>query len=149
MSSAANSNPRNRVVVDKASSSSNASYEAPEDEAGVPREPINSRANTLAISEGEGALGREATWDDFPNGRWGDARSPGKLIVICSVVKVILRLVKPAARICCELFHELCFARDRSSCDFWLAFSLRSWTRLPVSGPPKDTIFAVFASRHL
>jgi methylenetetrahydrofolate reductase (NADPH) len=31
---------------------------------------------TLAISEGEGALGREATWDDFPNGRFGDARSP-------------------------------------------------------------------------
>src|ERR1700677_3684200 len=21
-------------------------------------------------------VGREATWDDFPNGRWGDARSP-------------------------------------------------------------------------
>jgi methylenetetrahydrofolate reductase (NADPH) len=31
---------------------------------------------TLAISEGEGTLGREATWDDFPNGRFGDARSP-------------------------------------------------------------------------
>lgn len=30
----------------------------------------------LAISEGEGTLGREATWDDFPNGRFGDARSP-------------------------------------------------------------------------
>ena len=30
----------------------------------------------LAISEGEGSLGREATWDDFPNGRFGDARSP-------------------------------------------------------------------------
>lgn len=37
---------------------------------------INSRSNTLAISEGEGALGREATWDDFPNGRFGDSRSP-------------------------------------------------------------------------
>ncbi|KAI5812548.1 methylenetetrahydrofolate reductase-domain-containing protein [Pyronema omphalodes] len=33
-------------------------------------------AVTLAISEGEGTLGREATWDDFPNGRFGDARSP-------------------------------------------------------------------------
>ncbi|KAI5854378.1 methylenetetrahydrofolate reductase-domain-containing protein [Tricharina praecox] len=31
---------------------------------------------TLTISEGEGTLGREATWDDFPNGRFGDARSP-------------------------------------------------------------------------
>lgn len=78
-SSMANSNPHNRVVVspERASStSSNHGYEAPDDQAGVPKEPINSRANTLAISEGEGTLGREATWDDFPNGRWGDARSP-------------------------------------------------------------------------
>lgn len=30
----------------------------------------------LAISTGEGTLGREATWDDFPNGRFGDSRSP-------------------------------------------------------------------------
>jgi methylenetetrahydrofolate reductase (NADPH) len=33
----------------------------------------------LAVSEGEGELGREANWDEFPNGRWGDARSPGYL----------------------------------------------------------------------
>ena len=33
-------------------------------------------STTLQISEGLGSLGREATWDDFPNGRWGDARSP-------------------------------------------------------------------------
>ncbi len=32
--------------------------------------------NNIAIAEGEGSLGREATWDDFPNGRFGDARSP-------------------------------------------------------------------------
>ncbi|KAK4949182.1 methylenetetrahydrofolate reductase 1 [Elasticomyces elasticus] len=74
--SSANSTPRNRIIVDHPSTSSNASYEAPVDEAGVPKDEINSRANTLAISEGEGTLGREATWDDFPNGRWGDARSP-------------------------------------------------------------------------
>ncbi len=79
-SSAANSNPHNRVVVDRPSTSSNPTFEAPEDEAGVPQEKINSRANTLAISEGEGSLGREATWDDYPNGRWGDARSPGELL---------------------------------------------------------------------
>lgn len=30
----------------------------------------------LAISTGEGSLGREANWDDFPNGRFGDSRSP-------------------------------------------------------------------------
>lgn len=35
-----------------------------------------SRATTLAITHGIGALGREATWDDYPNGRFGDARSP-------------------------------------------------------------------------
>ncbi|OCK97168.1 methylenetetrahydrofolate reductase 2 [Cenococcum geophilum 1.58] len=74
--SSVNSGPRNRVIITKSSKSSNASFEAPEDEAGVLKDPINTRANTLAISEGEGALGREATWDDFPNGRWGDARSP-------------------------------------------------------------------------
>nr|POE87405.1 methylenetetrahydrofolate reductase 1 [Quercus suber] len=76
-SSSKNSQPRNRVVISgKRASSTSSAYEAPDDEAGVPRDQINSRANTLAISEGEGTLGREATWDDFPNGRWGDARSP-------------------------------------------------------------------------
>lgn len=76
--SSVNSGPHNRVIISKpsASKSSNASFEAREDEAGVPKDAINTRANTLAISEGEGSLGREATWDDFPNGRWGDARSP-------------------------------------------------------------------------
>lgn len=73
--SSVNSDPHNRVVVDLVSSHSN--FEASADEAGIPKGKINTRANTLAISEGEGALGREATWDDYPNGRWGDARSPG------------------------------------------------------------------------
>jgi len=79
--SSANSGPHNRVVVANSRRTSQAStpYEAPEDEAGVPREKDQSRANALAISEGEGSLGREATWDDYPNGRWGDARSPGEL----------------------------------------------------------------------
>lgn len=81
-SSIANSQPRNRVIISRTreasthSNRSSANYEAYDDEAGVPKEKIISRANTLAISEGEGSLGREATWDDFPNGRWGDARSP-------------------------------------------------------------------------
>ncbi|KAL2157610.1 hypothetical protein VTH06DRAFT_5989 [Thermothelomyces fergusii] len=69
------SDPRDRVIVQERSAS-HPDWEATPLEAGVPAEPINSRANTLAISEGEGVLGREATWDDFPNGRWGDARSP-------------------------------------------------------------------------
>lgn len=72
-----NSSPHNRVIIPRPSvSKSSHSYETTETEAGIPKEPINTRANTLAISEGEGSLGREATWDDFPNGRWGDARSP-------------------------------------------------------------------------
>lgn len=69
------SDPRNRVIV-SGRAASHPDYEATALEAGVPAEPVNTRANTLAISEGEGVLGREATWDDFPNGRWGDARSP-------------------------------------------------------------------------
>ncbi|KAI0884488.1 MTHFR-domain-containing protein [Annulohypoxylon maeteangense] len=69
------SEPRNRVII-SGRSVSHPEYEATSAEASIPAEPINSRANTLAISEGEGVLGREATWDDFPNGRWGDARSP-------------------------------------------------------------------------
>ncbi|KAH3674560.1 hypothetical protein WICPIJ_009518 [Wickerhamomyces pijperi] len=44
---------------------------------------VNTSASTqskvqeiLAISTGTGTLGRDATWDDFPNGRFGDSRSP-------------------------------------------------------------------------
>ncbi|KAK3373824.1 methylenetetrahydrofolate reductase-domain-containing protein [Lasiosphaeria ovina] len=69
------SDPRNRVIV-LGRPASYPDYEATALEASIPAEPVNTRANTLAISEGEGVLGREATWDDFPNGRWGDARSP-------------------------------------------------------------------------
>jgi methylenetetrahydrofolate reductase (NADPH) len=69
------SDPRNRVIVSDRPAS-HPDYEATPLEASIPAGPVNSRANTLAISEGEGVLGREATWDDFPNGRWGDARSP-------------------------------------------------------------------------
>lgn len=34
------------------------------------------KKDIVAISSGEGSLGRDATWDDFPNGRFGDSRSP-------------------------------------------------------------------------
>jgi methylenetetrahydrofolate reductase (NADPH) len=30
----------------------------------------------ISISAGKGVLGKDATWDDFPNGRFGDSRSP-------------------------------------------------------------------------
>ncbi|GAQ08939.1 methylenetetrahydrofolate reductase 2 [Aspergillus lentulus] len=78
--SSVNSHPHNRVIVDRlqvpSDGSSRAStHEAPAASAGMPAMPPD-RNTTLQISEGQGALGREATWDDFPNGRWGDARSP-------------------------------------------------------------------------
>lgn len=76
--SSINSQPHNRVIVDRLSgkaSSQDSAHEALAYSAGLPAMPPN-RGTTLQISEGLGALGREATWDDFPNGRWGDARSP-------------------------------------------------------------------------
>jgi methylenetetrahydrofolate reductase (NADPH) len=73
--SSVHSDPRNRVIVNKLSGRRNSVYEALETDVGLPTDGPT-RAVALAISEGEGTLGREATWDDFPNGRWGDARSP-------------------------------------------------------------------------
>lgn len=76
--SSINSQPHNRVIVDRLSakvSSQDSAHEALANSAGFPALPPN-RGTTLQISEGLGSLGREATWDDFPNGRWGDARSP-------------------------------------------------------------------------
>ncbi|KAL1983651.1 hypothetical protein VTN96DRAFT_10150 [Rasamsonia emersonii] len=80
--SSINSQPYNRVIVDKLrvpsekSSGGSFSYETTALSAGVPAMNPPPRSTTLQISEGVGSLGREATWDDFPNGRWGDARSP-------------------------------------------------------------------------
>ncbi|KAI9847943.1 MAG: hypothetical protein M1837_001460 [Sclerophora amabilis] len=92
--SSLNSDPHNRVIVQNASSTS--TFERGADEAGIPKEKINSRATTLAISEGEGSLGREATWDDYPNGRWGDARSPGKYedVLMYSIWTPVTTLIK-------------------------------------------------------
>lgn len=56
------SDPHNHVIVDH---SPNRALEATGAEAALPAEQPNTRANTLAISEGEGALGREATWDEY------------------------------------------------------------------------------------
>ena len=68
----------NRVIRDRSRALSPGSiFEASEMDVSSPKGDAQpSRVTTLAISEGEGTLGREATWDDFPNGRWGDARSP-------------------------------------------------------------------------
>jgi methylenetetrahydrofolate reductase (NADPH) len=73
--SSVGSDPHNRVIITEPRDTLT-EFETTASEAGIHAEAVNTRANTLAISEGEGSLGREATWDDFPNGRWGDARSP-------------------------------------------------------------------------
>lgn len=85
-----NSQPHNRIIVDSLrfkdqqsrsrqpngdSSQNSESHQAPSDSAGIPAGPLN-RSNTLLVSEGQGALGREATWDDYVNGRWGPSSSP-------------------------------------------------------------------------
>ena len=41
-----------------------------------PRSHLASSPSSLATVHGTGPLSREATWDDYPNGRFGDARSP-------------------------------------------------------------------------
>lgn len=80
--SSLNSQPQNRLIVDQparpsgGSSRNSNAHEAPAMSAGFPALNPPHRSTTLQISEGLGSLGREATWDDFPNGRWGDARSP-------------------------------------------------------------------------
>jgi methylenetetrahydrofolate reductase (NADPH) len=72
------SDPHNRVIVDDIRNSINQSdMVASSAEAGKPPDPIASQGVSVAISEGQGDLGRQATWDEFPNGRFGDARSPG------------------------------------------------------------------------
>lgn len=79
-------NAHNRLIVSDLKSSSsisgggggdNAFLAVPEAEAGHSTDLDSQQTeDILAISTGEGALGREANWDDFPNGRFGDSRSP-------------------------------------------------------------------------
>ena len=42
----------------------------------LPLTPPVDHSINLSTSHGLGSQGREATWDDYPNGRFGDARSP-------------------------------------------------------------------------
>ncbi|KAI3406116.2 MET12 [Candida oxycetoniae] len=39
-------------------------------------EVLRNKKTLVDISRGKGALGKDATWDDFPNGRFGDSNSP-------------------------------------------------------------------------
>ncbi|KAF8468145.1 FAD-linked oxidoreductase-like protein [Kalaharituber pfeilii] len=67
--------PHNSVIIDDIRASLQ-----PHQTTTVPPPPPSTGtmppAPAISISEGEGSLGRLATWDDFPNGRFGDPRSP-------------------------------------------------------------------------
>jgi len=80
--SSVNAQPHNRVIMDRPSRSPQqprkppgaepsspviARHEAPDRGTGIPASDPT-RKHNLMISEGQGSLGREATWDDFPNG---------------------------------------------------------------------------------
>ena len=59
--SSVGSDPHNRIIV-SARTTSRPDFEATAREAGIQAETVNTRANTLAISEGEGSLGREVSF---------------------------------------------------------------------------------------
>lgn len=87
--SSVNAQPHNRVILDRAKSppvpedsedkalapSIATRHSVAEPGSGIPASKAT-RTQNLLISEGQGSLGREATWDDFPNGRWGPSHSP-------------------------------------------------------------------------
>lgn len=88
--SSINAQPHNRVITDNYTavpqqrgtlaptpqdSRLTSQHEASGRGAGIPASGPT-RQHNLLISEGQGSLGREATWDDFPNGRWGPSHSP-------------------------------------------------------------------------
>lgn len=66
------SSTTNRVIVDAVTDKPSAPFTEDSKQAGLP----NSRKALISISSGEGTLGKDATWDDFPNGRFSDSRSP-------------------------------------------------------------------------
>lgn len=67
-------NAHNRLIVSESKGDINPLNTVPASKLGT---VLASRSKEfLAISTGEGSLGREANWDDFPNGRFGDSRSP-------------------------------------------------------------------------
>lgn len=70
-------NAHNRLIVsDLATAGKSAFLTVSESNVGSSDIKSQLSDDILAISTGEGALGREANWDDFPNGRFGDSRSP-------------------------------------------------------------------------
>lgn len=61
----------NRAIINKDNNNSRVGLNEYSYKSGVP-----SKKFLLSISRGSGVLGRDATWDEFPNGRFGDSRSP-------------------------------------------------------------------------
>jgi len=116
--SSVTSDPHNRVIVDKVISDDQAEVAASAEEAGQSK-LLNprSRGEHIAISEGEGSLGREATWDDFPNGRFGDARSPG-MSSICEKYSLVFSdsSKQPSERLMVMEYLYTCRPPRPSSC---------------------------------
>ena len=82
--SSVNAQPHNRVILDPKNSDrpgcrdhqpQMVQHETRDRGTGIPASDP-SRKHSLLISEGQGARGREATWDDFPNGRFGPSHAP-------------------------------------------------------------------------
>lgn len=71
-------NAHNKIIVADLKDAGNSAFLAVTEHGVGPSTEIKLQPSDdiLAISTGEGALGREANWDDFPNGRFGDSRSP-------------------------------------------------------------------------
>lgn len=70
----------------------------------VSRAIFHDQRTLLEISKGKGALGKDATWDEFPNGRFGDSNSPaygeidgyGPSLKLQSVKKIVDTWGSPA-----------------------------------------------------
>lgn len=68
--------PNNRAIEDNATTNDK-SQEHSIDASNVGLADSSTDAEqAVATSEGQGSKGREATWDEYPNGRFGDSRSP-------------------------------------------------------------------------
>lgn len=68
---------KNKSIVDRITDESEQIQKSQESsEAGKFEDPEAQEDMAVSTSEGQGSKGREATWDEYPNGRFGDSRSP-------------------------------------------------------------------------
>lgn len=66
----------NRIIVPDVKDAGKSGFLAVNEAAAGSTKNSQNVKDILAISTGEGALGRAANWDDYTNGRFGDSRSP-------------------------------------------------------------------------